>query len=75
MEQDYIKAYRLILEVADIQLQADTLEKGLAMQQWIKKATTLVSEINLSCSQPALNLVQTESRQPLQNYDDANRLA
>lgn len=75
MEQDYIQAYRLILKVANIQNMPDTLEKGIAMQQWIKEATALVDKVNQPCSYPALNLVQIKSHLPQQNCDDASHLA
>jgi len=77
LEQNYIQAYRLIIEVMEIKNIPDPLAQGVAMQLWIEKASEFVDKISQPCSRslPALNLVKTKSHPPQQNCDDVSHSA
>lgn len=66
MEQRYIQAYQLMLEVAEIQALPDSVVKALRWRQW--KIKTDLWTKQLPCSLHHLQLTQSNARPVEQNH-------
>jgi len=73
MEQRYIQAYRLVLEVAEIEAVPDSVVKALLWRQWKMKAQLWAKQ--LPCSPRHLQLTQLNVRPVEQNHDAASPIA
>ena len=73
MEQRYIQAYRLVLEVAEIEAVPDSVVKALRWRQWKMKAQLWTKQ--LPCAPRHLQLTQLNVRPVEQNHDVTSPIA
>lgn len=73
MEQRYIQAHRLVLEVAEIEAIPDSVAKALRWRQWKVKAHLLAKQPLRSPHH--LQLAQSSVRPVEQNHDAINLIA
>lgn len=71
MEQRYIQAHRLLLEVGEIDAIPDSLVKALRWRQWKLKTQYWINQPQIL---PHLKLVQSSDHLSEQNHDAVNQL-
>ena len=72
MEQRYIQAHQLLLEVGEIDAIPDSVVKALRWRQWKVKTQYWISQPQ--SLPPHLKLVQSSVRLAEQNHDVVNQL-
>lgn len=73
MEQRYIQAYQLVLEVAEIQALPDSVVKALRWRQWKMKTDLWAKQ--LPCSLHHLQLTQSNVRPVERSHGVTSRIA